>query len=289
MPAPVQETLWQSADHQIRITIFEGQLDLLLYLIRKNELDIHDIPIGEVTRQYLDILHAMEKLDLDIAGDFFVMAATLMYIKSRLLLPKHEQDAQPMDVEEDEHLDPRWQLVQQLLEYKKIKDAAAGLQTLITRSQNLMPRLYKESDDERGRRPLQPTDRIEVWNVFNLILRRLAEKLTQGEIHRDLVTVSDRMEYILAIRAEKGRFTFTSLLPEHPSLVMIVATFLAVLELTRLGQLNIAQSADFEDLDIEARQAAPLAIEENAEVVLPGTPTEGESPVNPPPAPEPEE
>ncbi len=287
MPAPVQESLWQSADHPIRLNIFEGPLDLLLFLIRKNELDIHDIPIGEVTRQYLDILHAMEKLDLDIAGDFFVMAATLMYIKSRLLLPKHEQDAQPIEVEEDEHLDPRWQLVQQLLEYKKIKDAAAGLQTLITRSQNLLPRLYKESDDERGRRPLQPTDRIEVWNVFNLILRRLAEKLTQGEIHRDLVTVSDRMEYILAIRAQKSRFTFTSLLPEHPSLVMIVATFLAVLELTRLGQLNLTQSADFEDLDLETRQAPALAVEENADVVITQTEAGGDSSAAPPTEPAP--
>ena len=255
MPTPLQDTLWQSADHPIRLSVFEGPLDLLLFLIRKDELDIHDIPIESVTRQYLAILHAMERLDLDVAGDFFVMAATLMYIKSRLLLPRHEQAAQPHPDEDDHHLDPRWEIIQQLLEYKKIKDAAAGLSTLITRTQDLLPREYNSSDDSAARqnRPLHPTDRIEIWNTFNLVLRRLAEKMTLGEIHADHVTVADRMEAILAHRQTHPTFTFTSLLPEHPSLVFIVATFLAILELARLRQLTLAQSADFADIAISRR------------------------------------
>jgi segregation and condensation protein A len=254
---PSQDTLWQTADHPIRLPIFEGPLDLLLFLIRKDELDIHDIPIESVTRQYLAILHAMERLDLDVAGDFFVMAATLMHIKSRLLLPRHEQAAQSTGEEDDDHLDPRWEIVQQLLEYKKIKDAAAGLHTLITHSQNLLPREFRQSDDDRARRPLQPTGRIEVWNTFNLVLRRLAEKMTLGEIHRDHVTVSDRMEFILRLRETQSSFTFSSLLPERPSLVLIVATFLAILELTRLRQLTLAQSADFADIDISRCDDTP--------------------------------
>jgi segregation and condensation protein A len=272
MPPPVQEPLLNSLDHSIRLPMFEGPLDLLLFLIRKNELDIHDIPIESVTRQYLDVLHAMERLDLDIAGDFFVMAATLMYIKSRLLLPKHEQDAQPPDREEDEHLDPRWALVQQLLEYRKIKDAAAGLQILIARGQNLLPRLYQENDDDRERRPLQPGDRIELWNTFNLVLRRLAEKMVLGEIHQDQVTVADRMEHILKVRATHRRFTFTGLLPEHPSLVMIVATFLAVLELARLRQVGLAQTEDFSDIEITRRDdvlPAPAFDGEAESAILP--------------------
>jgi segregation and condensation protein A len=265
MSAPIQEPLLQSLDHPIRLPVFEGPLDLLLFLIRKNELDIHDVPIEEVTRQYLEVLHAMERMDLDIAGDFFVMAATLMYIKSRLLLPKHEQDAQPADGEDDEHLDPRWGLVRQLLEYQKIKDAAGGLQELIIRAQNLLPREYRQSDEDRLHRPLDPTDRIELWNTFNLLLRRLSEKMVHGEIHRDHVTVADRMEYVLQRCTTEERFTFTSLLPEHPSLVLIVATFLAILELTRLRQVELAQTADFADIAI-TRCAIPAPPTVNPEL-----------------------
>jgi segregation and condensation protein A len=196
------------------------------------------------------------------------MAATLMYIKSRLLLPKHEQDAQPADVEDDEHLDPRWGLVRQLLEYQKIKDAAGGLQELIARAQNLLPREYRQSDEDRLHRPLDPTDRIELWNTFNLLLRRLSEKMVHGEIHRDHVTVADRMEYVLQRCAAEEHFTFTSLLPEHPSLVLIVSTFLAILELTRLRQIDLAQTADFADIAISRRVAAAPATP-NAEPVAP--------------------
>lgn len=257
MTTAVQEPLLQTLDQPIRLPVFEGPLDLLLFLIRKNEIDIYDIPIGEVTRQYLEIIHAMEKLDLDVAGDFFVMAATLMHIKSRLLLPKHEQDAQPLEGENDEHLDPRWGLVQQLLEYEKIKEAAAGLQTLIARAQNMFPREYRESDEDRLLRPLAPADRIELWNTFNLLLRRLSEKMVHGEIHRDHVTVADRMEFVLHRCEREGAFTFTSLLPEHPSAVLIVATFLAILELTRLRKLDLRQTADFSDIEILKREEAP--------------------------------
>jgi len=260
MTQTVQEPLLQSLDQPIRLPVFEGPLDLLLFLIRKNELDIHDIPIGEVTRQYLEVLRAMERLDLDVAGDFFVMAATLMYIKSRLLLPKHEQDAQPDGHEDDEHLDPRWHLVQQLLEYQKIKDAAAGLQQLIVRAQDYIPREFDVRDEDRLHRPLDPTDRIELWNTFNLLLRRLSEKMTHGEIHRDHITVADRMEHILNRLATEPSFTFTSLLIEHPTPVFIVATFLALLELARLRQVELAQTADFEDIAITRREKPPQAV-----------------------------
>jgi len=267
MNAPVQEPLLQSLDQPIRLPAFEGPLDLLLFLIRKNEIDIYDIPIGEVTRQYLDILHAMEKMDLDIAGDFFVMAATLMYIKSRLLLPKHEQDAQPLTEEADEHLDPRWHLVQQLLEYQKIKDAAGGLQELIARAQEMLPREFRESDEDRLHRPLEPADRLDLWNTFNLLLRRLSEKMVHGEIHRDHITVADRMEFVLRRCEREPRFTFTSLLPEQPSAVLIVATFLAILELTRLRKLELLQTADFSDIDILRRVEAPgTAVAANVEM-----------------------
>src|SRR3954469_12912325 len=113
------------SDYRIKLQVFEGPLDLLLFLIRKNELDIYDIPIESVTRQYVEALRAMQQLDLDLAGEFFVMAATLMEIKSRMLLPKGQHAIDP-NAEEDE-MDPRWELVHQLLQYKKFKEAAATL------------------------------------------------------------------------------------------------------------------------------------------------------------------
>ena len=204
-PCPaVQEPLLQSLDQTIRLPVFEGPLDLLLFLIRKDELDIHDIPIGEVTRQYLEVLRAMERLDLDIAGDFFVMAATLMYIKSRLLLPKHEQDAQPVEAEEDAHLDPRWSSSSNCSNTKKSRTPPPGCKDLIVRAQDYIPREFRERDEDRLHRPLEPADRIELWNTFNLLLRRLSEKMVHGEIHRDHITVADRMEYVLQRLADRA-------------------------------------------------------------------------------------
>src|SRR5476649_1869583 len=113
------------ADYRIKLPVFEGPLDLLLFLLRKNELDIYDIPIESVTRQYIEALRAMQQLDLDLAGEFFVMAAAPMEIKSRLLLPRGQAAVDP-DSTEDE-MDPRWELIHQLLQYKKFKEAAAKL------------------------------------------------------------------------------------------------------------------------------------------------------------------
>jgi len=183
------------SDYRIKLQVFEGPLDLLLFLIRKNELDIYDIPIESVTRQYVDALHAMQQLDLDLAGEFFVMAATLMEIKSRLLLPKGQHAVDPNA--EDEEVDPRWELVHQLLQYKKFKEAAAALAGLVETRQNLMVRHVSSLSSDDGDRPLKNVDRIELWNMFNIVLRRLAEKLVVGEIHDEMITVADQMEWLL--------------------------------------------------------------------------------------------
>ncbi len=246
-----QEALVRSLDHPIRLSIFEGPLDLLLFLIRKNEIDIYDIPIESVTRQYIEVLNSMESLQLEVAGEFFVMAATLMHIKSRLLLPKNEQ---PLEEEsEGEELDPRWELVHQLIEYKKFKEASADLSDLMEEAQNLLPRKFSILKEERMPRPLKMSDRLDVWNVFNQILRRLADKITFGQIHDERVTVTDRMEFILVTLENRERFLFTELLPAGGfSLALFVATFLAVLELTRLRELNIEQTGAFADIECSA-------------------------------------
>lgn len=237
------------ADYRIKLQVFEGPLDLLLFLIRKNELDIYDIPIESVTRQYIEALRTMQQLDLDVAGEFFVMAATLMEIKSRLLLPKGMHAVDPNA--EDEEVDPRWELVHQLLQYKKFKEAAAELAQLAETRHSLMER-HVSSLSDLAERPLKSVDRIELWNTFNIVLRRLAEKLVVGEIHDEVVTVSDQMEWILERIRTTKTFIFSELFPEGVTLRRLVSTFLAVLELTRLKHLRIRQNEAFSDIVVEA-------------------------------------
>ncbi len=237
-------------DYRLKLQVFEGPLDLLLFLIRKNELDIYDIPIEQVTRQYLDALFAMQQLDLGLAGEFFVMAATLMEIKSRMLLPR-DQQAVGAEPGEEEEMDPRWELVHQLIQYRKFKEAAAQLDALAAAQQNLIAR-YVSPLAARADRPLQSADRIELWNAFNLVLRRLAEKLVVGEIHDEHVTVADQMEMLLARIETQPRFVFSQLFTTTVSLRALVATFLAVLELVRLKRLRIRQDEAFADIHCEA-------------------------------------
>jgi len=238
------------SEYRLKLQVFEGPLDLLLFLIRKNELDIYDIPIEQVTRQYLEALFAMQQLDLDLAGDFFVMAATLMEIKSRMLLPQDLQAAGPEGTDEEE-IDPRWDLVHQLLQYRKFKEAAAQLQHLAREQQDQIAR-YVSTLTARRDRPLQASDRIELWNVFNVVLRRLAEKLVVGEIHDEQVTVADQMEMLLARLPTQPRFVFSQLFPAAVGLRTLIATFLAVLELVRLKRLRVRQDAAFADILCEA-------------------------------------
>lgn len=249
----MEEALVPSNDFAIRLPAFEGPLDLLLYLIRRNEVDIYDIPIEKVTQQYIEIIGSMEKLDLEVAGEFFVMAATLMYIKSRMLLPKKDQGTNE-DVEEED-IDPRWELVQQLLEYKKFKEASADIEKLILSSNDMIARVGPKEALEVVERPLKPVDRIDLWNTFNQVLRRLAERITEGEINAEQVTVADRMEYVLLQVRDRQNFLFSELFESTTTLTTIVATFLAVLELTRLGKLRIKQDCAFADIRCTAGES----------------------------------
>lgn len=250
---------------RIKLRVFEGPLDLLLFLIRKNELDIYDIPIESVTRQYIETLHTMQELDLDVAGEFFVMAATLMEIKSRMLLPKGMHAVDPNA--DDEEIDPRWDLVHQLLQYKKFKEAAARLNELAAQRQDLMERYVSSLSADALERPLKSVDRIELWNAFNIVLRRLAEKLVVGEIHDEQVTVADRMEYLLERTKTEKSFIFSNLFEGKVTLRQLVATFLAVLELTRLKRLRIRQDDAFTDIVCSAVEEIPLESPANPSTV----------------------
>jgi segregation and condensation protein A len=242
-----ERPLIRGFDHAVSLPIFEGPLDLLLFLIRKNEIDIYDIPIIRITGQYIDILRSMEHQRLEVAGEFFVMAATLMQIKSRMLLPKDEQLPSPGD-EEEEDIDPRWELVQQLIEYKKFKDAAGQLDQLMEEARNILFREYFLKAEEKVERPLHPSDPITLWNVFNQVLRRLSEKIIIGQIHDETITIAERMEDIMSALKTRSRFRFSELIEGPVSIPYVVSTFLALLELTRLRKLDLQQDESFSDI-----------------------------------------
>ena len=242
----MEEALIPDTDFAIRLSSFEGPLDLLLYLIRRSEVDIYDIPIERVTEQYIDALSSIKTPDLEAAGKFFVMASTLMYIKSRMLLPKKDQGIN-QDTEEDD-VDPRWELVQQLLEYRKYKEAAEDIRKLILNSNDLISRIGPKDAIEAIERPLIPVDRVDLWNTFNQVLSRLAVRIDEGQIHAEQVTVSERMEFILMYTRSKLSFLFSDLFESTTTINTIVATFLAVLELTRLNEISIQQDASFGDI-----------------------------------------
>lgn len=255
----LQDGLFPDAAPTVRLSKFEGPLDLLLFLIRKNEIDIYDIPIATLTKQYLEILRRNEQMNIEVAGDFFVMAATLMYIKSRVLLPTSEAVPETAEENSDDSLDPRWQLVQQLIQYKRLKESAKYIAELIEKQQDFLPRDIRKEEDVPEERPLAPLGRMDLWNVFNLVLKRLSERILPGEIQDDSVTISARMEDILARLKTEKTFTFTSLLPEKITITMLATTFLACLELARLGQVFVRQDEAFGEIYCEAADSAERA------------------------------
>ncbi len=236
-------------DYKVQLDVFEGPLDLLLYLIKKDELDIHDIPIERITTQYMEYLRLMKMLDLNIAGEFLVMAATLMMIKSRMLLPVEERP----ELEEEE--DPRWDLVRQLVEYKKFKDAANHLEFLEIRQENVFARggegVELGPDPERG---LNDVSLFDLISAFQEALKKVEqEDLT--EIFADRYTVADKIDHISQALRRSGRTSLFSLFEGMRHKYEMVCTFLALLELIRLKQARAVQADHFGEIDIIAVQA----------------------------------
>ena len=188
------------AEYKVDLEVFEGPLDLLLYLIKREEVDIYNIPIETITTQYMEYLELMRMLDLNIAGEFIVMAATLMMIKSRMLLPEDERS----EMEEEEE-DPRWDLVRQLVEYKRFKDAAATLQQRETLRENV----FRLGGEPRVVEPdpglvLQDVSLFDLITAFNQVLKR-AKPDAIGEVAADRFTVADKIDRILRLIAEHTR------------------------------------------------------------------------------------
>jgi segregation and condensation protein A len=248
------------AEYKVKFEVFEGPLDLLLYLIKKEEVDIYEVNLTKLATQFIEYIETMRMLDLEIAGEFLVMASTLMYIKSRELLPVDQQ----VQVEgEDEGEDPRWELIRQLVEYKKFKDAAAQLQVLETTQENVFPRLPGKLEFESDAPVPKPDVSIfDLLSAVNVVLQRFTAKREDlRDIFEDKWTVSEKIETIRNLLNERGNIRFSQLFAEATSRSEVVCTFLALLELIRLKQLVCAQPEPFAEIEITrgpALAAAPV-------------------------------
>ncbi|HXP63447.1 MAG TPA: segregation/condensation protein A [Dongiaceae bacterium] len=235
------------AEYKVKFEVFEGPLDLLLYLIKKEEVDIYQVNLTRLAAQFIEYIETLRLLDLEVAGEFLVMAATLMYIKSRELLPK---DQQVQAEDDDDGEDPRWELIRQLVEYKKFKDAAAQLQVLEARQENVFPRApatLEFASETSGRGEASIFDLV---SAVNAVLQRFGQRPEPGEIFEDKWTVNDRMEHLLRVLGERGRMNFSELFAAVASRSEVVATFLALLELIRLKLVAAIQHEPFGEIVI---------------------------------------
>jgi segregation and condensation protein A len=265
------------AEYKVKFEVFEGPLDLLLYLIKKEEVDIYEVNLTVLATQFIEYIETMRMLDLEIAGEFLVMAATLMYIKSRELLPA---DQQALVEGEEEGEDPRWELIRQLVEYKKFKDAAAQLQVLEAAQENIFPRRPGNLEFESDAPPPRPdVSLFDLLNAVNRVLKRFGQRGDAREIYEDKWTVSEKIEHLMRLIAERARLNFSELFEGVTSRSEVVCTFLALLELIRLRQLVAVQDAAFGEIEIcRAPSAAASLAPEPAAVAESGTAAVNDSP-----------
>ncbi len=234
--------------YKVKLDIFEGPLDLLLYLIKKEEVDIHDITLERITKQYLDYINTFKLLNIDLASEFIVMAANLMYIKSRTLLPKQEQ-LEDDDLDEE---DPRWELIRQLIEYKKFKDAAGFLSNKAIEQENYFANNPDQPDlEDDTDAPLPDANIFDLIKAFQGILQRLEESNDLGDIVDDRYTVADKIEQLLNSMSPGEKRKFGDLFTDATTKAEVIVTFLAVLELMKMNQFKVIQDTILSEIEIE--------------------------------------
>jgi segregation and condensation protein A len=232
------------SDYTFRLDGFEGPLDLLLHLIQKNELDIFNIPISIITEQYLEYLHLMKVLNLDSAGEYLLMASTLLHIKSRMLLPKSSE------VEEEEEEDPRAELVRKLLEYQKYKNAALDMEKRPLLDRDVFIRLTPPDIEGEPEEERIEVNLFELLEAFREVLKRVKPEIVH-EVMLEHISVEAKILEILAILEKENRsIAFHRLFPEQASRRLVVVTLLAILELVKMKRIRIFQVAAFETIRI---------------------------------------
>jgi segregation and condensation protein A len=233
-------------DYKVKLEVFEGPLDLLLYLIKQDEIDIYDISLERITSQYLEYLQAFKELNIELAGEFIVMAANLIYLKSRSLLPRDQQPPEEDAGEED----PRWELVRQLIEYKKFKEAAAQLNLRALEQERIFVRETASTSCIQEPLRLGEVGIFQLIGAFQTVMKRIEARQDVQEIFSEHFSVSEKIDSILQRIATGNRFRFSDLFGTAASRVEVVVTFLALLELIRLKQVRAIQKNVFEEIEI---------------------------------------
>ncbi len=245
----------------VKLEAFEGPLDLLLHLLDKNKVSIYDIPIVEITNQYLDSIQEMQRQDLNIMSEFLVMAANLIAIKSRMLLPKEAK-------EEGEEEDPRAELVQQLLEYKmykcmsyELKDRQVDAGRILYKASTVPKEVLAYEEPVDLKELMSGLTLSKLNRIFLSVMRRQEDKVDKvrsgfGKIEREEVSLTEKIAYLETYAASHKKFWFRSLLESQSSRMEIIVSFLAVLELMKMGKITITQENLFDDIAIEAKEAA---------------------------------
>lgn len=238
--------------YQIKLPVFEGPFDLLLFLIKKNEIDVYDIPIAQITTEYLSYIEMMQMLDLEIAGEFIEMVATLILIKTRMLLPRTSTEEGQEDIE-----DPRMQLTLQLLQYKRFKEAAEALNDYENEQRRYFPRRTRAG--EIARKAALENDDFEIEaSLFDLMtaFKRALDnmpKITVHQVNRINVSVNDQARYLIQQFDGKSHLSFFEALTRFPEKIYAVVTFMAVLDLMRHQMIYAKQSDAFEDIRLVPR------------------------------------
>ncbi|MCA9741127.1 segregation/condensation protein A [candidate division KSB1 bacterium] len=244
------------AVYRVQLENFDGPLDLLLFLIKKNEVDLFDIPIAEITRQYLEYLDILKLLDLESASDFILMAATLIRIKAKMLLPKS-----PVEEDEEEEEDPREELVRRLLEYQRFKEVAMQMSDLADDRAQLYTRQYRNGDYDDLETEFDPTDgAIAQYTLFELIaafksILSRAPKVTEHMVEQIPVSTEQQMDYLLEkIDKQNGQVLFYQAIEALQNRISMIVTFLALLELIRRRVVAITQSSTFGEIWIKRNE-----------------------------------
>jgi len=237
---------------KVKLASFEGPLDLLLHLIRRDEIDIYDIPISRITHQYLEMIATMRLLDLEVAGEFLVMAATLMRIKARLLLPPS-----PIDEPAEDGGDPRTELVRRLLEYRTFKEVSGTMRDREEHRANVHPKGYLPRVESSEPLPLKPVSLFQLLDALRGVLARRGEEAVH-EVLLPPVSVEEKMIEIRAtMRQSFGQMRFTEITAGCRTRIEVIATFMALLELVRQGAVAVRQYEDLGDIWLFAKEPAP--------------------------------
>lgn len=237
--------------YQVKLDIFEGPLDLLLFFIQRDEIDIYDIPISRITDSYLGYLDLMRQLNIGIAGEYIRMAATLMRIKAKTLLPQLADSD-----EEEEYEDPRSELVEMLLEYKRFKETAGTLKELEGEHRKHYTRQPDYSGIDTDIKPEEVLGEVTLYDLMKTF-RHLLQSVEDQPVHRVRrydVNIQRQQEYIRRKLQKSGPFKFSEVIQELPDKLTIIVTFIALLDLIKLQQVLVIQSENFSDFLVERRK-----------------------------------